>query len=105
MITGGSRGLGRNTAIAMAKKGTDSIITYNSNKTEAEATIREIESHGGKALALQLNVGDTSSFSTFALQLEEALKTWNRSTFDFLINNAGVGIHAPFGDVDEYSDG
>jgi NAD(P)-dependent dehydrogenase (short-subunit alcohol dehydrogenase family) len=101
LITGGSRGLGRNTAIALAKKGTDSIITYNSNKVEAETTISEIESHGGKAIALQLNVGDTSSFPAFALQVEEALKTWNRNTFDFLINNAGVGLHKSFADTTE----
>lgn len=101
LITGGSRGLGKNTAIAMAKKGIDSIITYNSNKKEAEATIKEIESLGGKSLALQLNVGDTNSFAAFADQLDDALKTWNRTDFNFLINNAGTGLHKTFADITE----
>lgn len=102
LITGGSRGLGKNTAIALSKKGVDVILTYNSKKEEAEATVKEIEANGGRAVSLQLNVADSKSFTIFAEAVKDVLqKKWGRDNFDFLINNAGVGLHKPFADITE----
>ncbi len=102
LVTGGSRGLGKNMALALAKKGNDVIITYNSNKTEADDVIKSIEALGQKATALQLNVAEVKSFDTFATALTAALtEKWNRSSFDFLINNAGIGINTPFASTTE----
>ncbi len=102
LVTGGSRGLGKNMAIAIAKKGIDVIITYNSKKEEADAVVKEIENLGQKAAALQLNVGDTSTFASFIKNVSAVLKnTFNTDTFDFLINNAGIGIHNSFMETTE----
>lgn len=97
LVTGGSRGLGKNMAIAIAKKGLDVIITYNSKKDEADAVVSEIESLGQKAAALQLNVAESGTFDTFFEQVKTVLKdTFKTDKFDFLINNAGIGIHNSF---------
>ncbi|MFH7001019.1 SDR family NAD(P)-dependent oxidoreductase [Flavobacterium bizetiae] len=97
LVTGGSRGLGKNMAIAIAKKGIDVIITYNSKKDEADAVVKEIEALGQKASSLQLNVADSGTFDTFFTQVSEALKsTFKTDKFDFLVNNAGIGIHNSF---------
>jgi len=97
VITGGSRGLGRNAAIHLAKAGTDVILTYNSKKDEAESVVREIESLGRKAVALQLDVSQSKTFSQFADAVKSILKNkWNTDKFNFLLNNAGIGAHAPF---------
>jgi NAD(P)-dependent dehydrogenase (short-subunit alcohol dehydrogenase family) len=97
LVTGGSRGLGKNMAISLAKKGLHVILTYNSKKEEALAVVSEIEALGQKAAALQLNVGDVKSFDAFIKEVATTLKdTFQTSTFDFLVNNAGIGIHAPF---------
>ena len=95
LITGGSRGLGKNTALRLAGYGADSIITYHSHKQEADAVVSEIEAQDQRAVALQLDVGDTKSFDGFMQQVSIALKDkWGRDKFDFLINNAGIGAHA-----------
>lgn len=102
LITGGSRGLGRNTAVNLAAKGTDVIFTYRSNKAEAESAVRAIEALGRKAVALQLDVGDTSSFKGFGASVKEALKAnWDTGQFDYLVNNAGAGHHASFAETTE----
>ncbi len=102
LVTGASRGLGRNTAIALARKGVDVVGTYHSNKAEAAATASSIEQLGSKAVMFQLDTGDISSFAGFAADLKHALSaTWGRSTFDYLVNNAGIGIHAPFAETTE----
>lgn len=102
LITGGSRGLGRNMAIRLAEKGNDVIITYNSNKQEAENVIREIESHGQKGAAFQLNTGDTRSFDAFFKEITFWLENKNGSpNFDFLINNAGTALYMPFAETTE----
>lgn len=96
IVTGGSRGLGRNMALALAAKGNDVILTYNSKQTEAEEVVDLIEQSGRKAIALQLDASNSQSFGAFAEAVREALqKTWGRTDFDYLINNAGIGIHAP----------
>lgn len=102
LVTGGSRGLGKNMALALAKKGNDLIITYNSNQTEADEVVDAIQTLGQKAAALQLNVGEVKGFDAFANALTSTLtEKWNTSSFDFLINNAGIGIHAPFASTTE----
>lgn len=91
LVTGGSRGLGKNAALSIARKGIDVIITYNNRKEDAESVVNEIKSLGRNAAALQLNTGVVKSFDPFSQQLSAILKErWNRDTFDFLVNNAGI---------------
>jgi NAD(P)-dependent dehydrogenase (short-subunit alcohol dehydrogenase family) len=95
LITGGSRGLGKNAALRLASYGADSIITYHSHKEEADSVVSEIEAKDQRAVALQLDVGDIKSFDGFMQQVSNTLKDkWGRDKFDFLINNAGIGAHA-----------
>jgi NAD(P)-dependent dehydrogenase (short-subunit alcohol dehydrogenase family) len=91
LVTGGSRGLGRNIALQLARKGNDVILTYRQKKEEGEAVVAEIEKLGLKAAPLQLDVADLKQFDGFRDALEQALKTnWRRKDVDFLINNAGI---------------
>ena len=102
LVTGGSRGLGKNSALHLAKKGIDVIITYRSKKAEAEAVVAEIEKAGRKAAALQLDTGIVKSFDAFIEQLKAILKEkFGRDTFDFLINNAGIDAASKFGETTE----
>jgi NAD(P)-dependent dehydrogenase (short-subunit alcohol dehydrogenase family) len=102
LVTGGSRGLGKNISLALAKKGNDVILTYNSNKAAADEVVAEIEEMGQKAIALQFNAENVKSFDAFVSQVKESLaSTWQRENFDFLINNAGIGINVPFAETTE----
>ena len=102
LITGGSRGLGKDMAINFARKGMDVILTYNSKKDEADDVVKEIEKAGRKAAALQLNVEDIKSFDGFYVKVKETLsKTFGTERFDFLINNAGTALYAPFAETTE----
>lgn len=102
LITGGSRGLGRSAAIAMAKQGIDVILTYHSKQTEAEAVVADIVAMGRKAVALQLDVANVKSFINFADKVSQLLKAhWQCNRFDYLINNAGTGIHASYEETTE----
>lgn len=102
LVTGGSRGLGRNTVLSLAKRGINSIFTYNSNHAAAEQVVGLGSEAGVKSLALQLDTGATKTFDSFAEKLEEVLKvTWNRDSVDYLVNNAGTSHHAAFGKVTE----
>jgi len=102
LVTGGSRGLGRNIAIHLAEDGHDVIVTYRTKKDEADAVVAEITKLGGKAAAMQLDVGEVSTFTAFRTALAERLQaTWNRPTFDFLVNNAGIDRKAPFAEFTE----
>jgi NAD(P)-dependent dehydrogenase (short-subunit alcohol dehydrogenase family) len=102
LVTGASRGLGRNTALAIARRGGDVIVTYHSRSEEARAVVAEIEALGRKALAFQLDTGDVSAFAAFAGRLATALRdTWDRDSFDHLVNNAGHGDYAPIGQTGE----
>lgn len=102
LITGASRGLGRNMALHLAKRGVHIIGTYRSGAAEAEALKQEIEAQGGKATMLALDVTDTASFQAFSGSLTETLKAvFGRERFDFLVNNAGNGIVANFTDATE----
>ena len=94
LVTGGSRGLGKNMAISLAKKGLDVIVTYKSNKYGALAVVKEIEEIGNKAFAMQLNVDDIANFDLFFINLKKNLLEFlNVEKFDFLVNNAGVGTY------------
>jgi NAD(P)-dependent dehydrogenase (short-subunit alcohol dehydrogenase family) len=102
IITGGSRGLGQNSAMKLAEQGTDVILTYRSGEKEAAAVVAAIEKLGRKAVALSLDVGKSASFDAFATKVRDVLsKTWQRETFDFLVNNAGTGLHASIADTTE----
>jgi NAD(P)-dependent dehydrogenase (short-subunit alcohol dehydrogenase family) len=102
LITGGSRGLGKSMALTLAERGTDVVLTYRSNKAEADAVVDTIRKLGRRAVALQLDVGKTATFSAFADQLRAALKEqWQRDRFDYLVNNAGIGVHASFAETTE----
>lgn len=102
LITGGSRGLGRNTAIHLARKGIDCVVTYNSAREQAESAVTEIEALGQKAVALQLDTSDVSGFPGFVEALKAALgQTWGRDTIDILVNNAGTGLHKPIAETTE----
>lgn len=96
IITGGSRGLGRNTAIHLAQRGVDIIFTYRSNHAEAQSLIHEVEALGQKAAAFRLDTGDIRSFDDFGAEVRNALQAWNRERFDYLVNNAGNSLHAGF---------
>jgi len=102
LVTGGSRGLGKNTALKIASKGIDIILTYQSQKKEAENTVEEIKKLGVNATSLQLNVADSKIFDAFFTEVKSILKSvFNTDRFDFLINNAGIGIHASFAETTE----
>jgi NAD(P)-dependent dehydrogenase (short-subunit alcohol dehydrogenase family) len=102
LVTGGSRGLGKNMALKLAGKGIHVILTYNSKKEEALNVVAEIEQAGQKAAALQLDAGNVKSFGAFFDQLKAVLKnTFDTDRFDFLINNGGIGRHAPIEEVTE----
>ena len=92
IVTGASRGLGRNAALNIARRGGDVIITFQSNADQAQAVAGEVEALGGRCIALQLDVADLSSVAGFVQQVRTALSTqWQRTTFDHLVNNAGHG--------------
>ena len=94
LVTGGSRGLGRNTAESLARKGVDAVITYHSRADEGRTVVAAIEAQGRKAVALQLDTAAVGTFGRFAETLKSALRErWGRDRFDFLINNAGTSYH------------
>ena len=102
LVTGGSRGLGKNAALKLAAKGTDILLTYHSNRQAALDVVAEIEKKGVKAAALALNVGDSTTFDAFASEVAQVLaQKWGRTTFDYLLNNAGIGLNAPFAETSE----
>ncbi|AJP56838.1 3-oxoacyl-ACP reductase [Pandoraea vervacti] len=100
LVTGASRGLGRNTALSIARRGGDVVVTYQRREAEAQAVVAEIQALGGKALALPLDVGNVATFADFAARLKSGLSaTWGRDTFDHLVNNAGHGEVAPLAEM------
>lgn len=102
LVTGGSRGLGRNMSLALAKKGIDVILTYNSNREAANEVVSEIQSVGQKAAAFQLDTRNVKSFDNFIKQVSEyLLKQTGSPNFDFLVNNAGTALYSPVTDVTE----
>ena len=102
LITGASRGLGRNTALTLATRGVDLIITYHHQAQEAQTVVDAARAFGVQAHALMLDVGESASFQSFAEQVHQLLQQqWQQTRFDFLVNNAGIGINAPFDQTTE----
>lgn len=102
IVTGASRGLGRNTALSIARHGSDAIITYQSREDDAQAVVKKVEALGRRAVALQLDVSDVAGFPRFAEGVRAVLReTWQRDTFDHLVNNAGHGEMAAIADTTE----
>jgi NAD(P)-dependent dehydrogenase (short-subunit alcohol dehydrogenase family) len=102
LVTGGSRGLGRSMAEQIAAHGSDVVLTYRTQRGEAEAVVRGIEASGRRAAALPLEAGDVKSFDAFAAQLRDVLaKRFERDRFDYLVNNAGMGIHGAIATMTE----
>jgi len=102
LVTGGSRGLGKDMALSIAGKGIDVILTYRTNETEANEVVKEIEAAGQKAAALQLDMAKFDSLDNFMQQVMQTLQSkWNTDKFDFLVNNAGMGGGVPFMQVTE----
>ena len=102
LVTGGSRGIGKDIAVKLAQKGVDIVITYLSNQTEADKTVDVIRSIGRKAVAVRLNTAEVGSFDVFFEEIATALKnTFGSDHFDFLINNAGTSNTAPFTETTE----
>lgn len=102
LVTGGSRGLGKNMATRLAEKGFDVVITYQSRKEAADEVVTEIESMGRKSSAIQFDAADFNSLDSFLKNFSDELqRKWNTSRFDFLVNNAGMGATIPFEQVTE----
>jgi NAD(P)-dependent dehydrogenase (short-subunit alcohol dehydrogenase family) len=102
LVTGGSRGLGKDMAINLAKKGIDVILTYVNNKDAADETVKVIEALGRQAAALRLDMTSIKAIDPFVQEVAATLQSkWNTGAFDFLINNAGIGGGAPIDKVTE----
>lgn len=102
LITGGSRGLGRNTALELARRGVDVIVTYQTSEAAAQALVEECLAIGRKAVALRYDANHIAGIDEFAAAVQHALATsWNTDRFDFLVNNAGAHAPAPFGEITE----
>src|ERR1700735_3777507 len=86
IVTGGSRGLGRNAVLNLARRGVNSIFTYNSNRAEADKVVAEVGEAGAKAVALQLDAGETSTFNQFVESVKKALVALGAERFDYLVN-------------------
>lgn len=101
IITGGSRGIGRNTAINVARRGLDIIFSFRANKAEADSLVREIEAMGRKAAGFQLDTGNLRAFDAFVGNVRKTLQSWGRERFDYLVNNAGNSQHINFEQMTE----
>lgn len=96
LVTGGSRGLGKNIVLSLAKKGIDVVLTYNSNHEAANKVVAEVQSLKRKAVAFQLDTGNVKAMDDFMQKVILYLKNQNGTpNFDFLINNAGSALYAP----------
>ncbi len=101
LVTGGSRGIGKNVVQSVAGRGADVIFTYQSSKADAYALVAEVEGTGRRAAALQLDAGDAGTFDAFAEQVRGVLRDWGADRFQYLFNNAGVGAYATIADTTE----
>lgn len=102
LVTGGSRGLGKSTVLNLANKGVDSIFTYLSREDDAIKVAIEVGKRGAKAIALQLDASKVSTFDDFSKRVQSVLQSnWQVDFFDYLVNNAGVGLNKPFTETTE----
>lgn len=101
LVTGGSRGLGRNVVLSLARRGVDSIFTYRSNEEDARNAVAEVKVLGRRAVALPLDTSDTSLFPAFAESVRTSLGELGAERFDFLVNNAGTALYKPFTETTE----
>lgn len=102
LVTGGSRGLGKDMALRLAEKGLDVIITYNNRAADASRIVDQIEATGQKAAVLQLNTGRVPSFGNFVDRLKTTLaEHFGAGRLDFLVNNAGHGGYSPISEATE----
>jgi NAD(P)-dependent dehydrogenase (short-subunit alcohol dehydrogenase family) len=101
VVTGGSRGIGRDTVLRLAARGVRSIFTYNANREEAGRVVALAEEAGAQAIALQLDTGKAGSFDAFVEKVREALAAMGAERFDYLVNNAGISSRASFVDASE----
>ncbi len=101
LVTGGSRGLGRSTVEALSRRGVSSILTYNSNRAAADEVVSGVNQAGARAVALQLDTGETSAFAGFADEVRRVLANWGVERFDYLVNMAGTSHSGPFGTIPE----
>ena len=102
LVTGGNRNNGRETALALAERGADVVITYRERREQAEQTLRELEGYGGRATVLQLDLSTTDQLDTFVAALKKVLNEWEHSKLDILVNNAGMLRMATFDQVTEH---
>ncbi|HEY4439216.1 MAG TPA: SDR family oxidoreductase [Candidatus Elarobacter sp.] len=96
IVTGGSRGLGRNTVLSLAKRGVSSIFTYNASESDAKAIASAVAESGASARYLRLDTGAVATFDAFVEQVRAALRELGAERFDYLVNNAGTSLHEPF---------
>src|SRR6202161_3635519 len=89
IVTGGSRGIGRSTVESLAKRGVNTIFTYYTHGTDAEAVLATVKDAGAKAIALQLDAGNAASFDAFVESLKDALANLSATRFNFMVNNEG----------------
>ena len=101
IVTGGSRGLGRSTVLNLAKRGVDSIFTYNANHAEADKVVNLVAETGRQAIALQLDTGNVSTFDGFVERVRQSLGQLGAERFDYLVNNAGTSHHKAFAETPE----
>lgn len=101
IVTGGSRGIGRSTVEALARRGVRSIFTYHRRRAEADEVVAATERAGARAATLQLDTGNTATFPAFVAELRRILAEWGVEQFDYLVNNAGTSHHAPISDITE----
>jgi NAD(P)-dependent dehydrogenase (short-subunit alcohol dehydrogenase family) len=101
ILTGGSRGMGRSTVLALAKRGVHSIFTYNTNRAEADNVVAAVRELGANAIAIQLDVRDVKSLDGFVQKVRSALADLGAERFDYLVNNAGTGLHKPVAETTE----
>lgn len=101
LVTGGSRGLGRSTVGALSRRGVSLILTYKSNRAAADEVVSGVEQAGARAVALQLDTGETSAFPGFADEVRRVLANWGVQRFDYLVNMAGTSHGGAFGNIAE----